>query len=117
MDPWWTVQQAGWIGGSLGATLGLLGGAFGMTAGFLAPKGKGKVAVLSLIGVILGLGVLSLVAGIVALIASQPYHVYYPLLLIGGIGSIVAGVNLPVILARYRQAEARRLDAAELRRT
>lgn len=62
------------------------------------------------------IGVMSLAAGIVALVVRQPYHVWYPLVLGGVILSVVPGCLLPVIRMRYRQAEARRMQAEELRR-
>ena len=117
MDPWWTDQAAGWIGGGLGGLIGLLGAGFGVAAGLLAPRGKGRPIVKALGVAMLALGGASLITGVVALFAAQPYHVYYPLLLIGFIGVLVAGINLPIVLVRYRQAEARRLGAEELRRT
>jgi hypothetical protein len=49
------------------------------------------------------------------LINDQPYHVWYPLVLIGGILTLVMGPLLPVVRLRYRQAEQRKLDAAGLR--
>lgn len=117
MDPWWTAQQAGWFGAIGGSTLGILGGILGTLGGFCAPRGKCKGLVFSLIGIMLSLGAVSLVAGIVAVIAGQPYHVFYPLLLLGGITTFVVGALLPVFMARYRQADMRRLEAEELRRS
>ncbi len=114
---WWTPQEAGWIGGGLGGVIGVLGAGLGVAAGLLVNKGKGKPLILALLALMLAVGVASLLAGLIALTARQPYHVSYPLLLIGGISTLVAGINAPVILARYRQADARRLDAEQLRRS
>ena len=50
-----------------------------------------------------------------AMIAKQPYHVWYPLLLGGGIGTIVLGSLIPVVRMRYKQAERRKLDAEGIR--
>jgi hypothetical protein len=47
----------------------------------------------------------------------QPYHVWYPLALAGFILTFVCGGLLPVLLLRYRQAEARRMQAQDLRRS
>jgi hypothetical protein len=117
MDPWWTAQQAGLFGAIGGSAIGVLGALLGTVGGIGAPRGKCKGPVFSLIGIALGLGALSLVAGVVAVIAGQPYHVFYPLLLGGGITSVVFGAALPVFQARYRQADMRRLDAESLRRS
>ncbi|MEZ6235810.1 MAG: hypothetical protein R3B68_16625 [Phycisphaerales bacterium] len=113
---WWTQQAAGWIGGGVGAGIGLLGGLIGVLGGLCVPKGKAKPLVLALFAIMIGAGAISLIAGVVALIDSQPYHVFYPLLLIGLIACGVGGGNLPFVLKAYRQAEARRMDAEELRR-
>jgi uncharacterized membrane-anchored protein len=62
------------------------------------------------------LGITCLIAGLVAVFAHQPYHVFYPLLLIGAILTFVMGGLLPMVLIRYRQAEARKMDANLLRK-
>lgn len=116
MEPWWTNQAAGWVGGGLGGVIGLLGAALGVVAGRGAATGRGRPAVMVILAIMLGLGGFCLVAGIVALILGQPYHVWYPTALIGAISTLVSGVNAPIILKRYKQAEARRLDAQEIRR-
>ena len=116
MDPWWTAQQAGWIGGALGSLVGLLGAGLGVSVGLLLPKGRGKALVFGLGLAGLGVGVLALVAGAAALLMGQPYHVWYPMVLCGVIATLVIGINLPVLMNRYKQAEARRLDAEQLRR-
>jgi hypothetical protein len=88
----------------------------GVTAGLLARRGKGKAVVMALLAIIIGIGLLCLGAGIVAAIQGQPYAVYYPLLLIGFISVVVGGVNAPALARVYRQAEARRVGAEEVRR-
>jgi len=55
-----------------------------------------------------------LVAGLVALGLGQPYAVYYPLLLFGGILTVVCGGLLPVIRRRYAEIELRRMTAMDL---
>ena len=117
MDPWWTAQQAGWFGAIGGSALCVLGGILGTLGGICAPRGKCKGLVFSLIGITLSLGVVSLLAGIVAVVAGQPYQVFYPPLALGGITTFVLGASLPVFMARYRQADMRRLEAEELRRS
>jgi hypothetical protein len=48
----------------------------------------------------------------------QPYAVWYPLVLVGGLSSLLIGTLWPtVIRTAYRQAEIRRLEAEELRRS
>lgn len=116
MNEWWTMQDGTWYGAFGGAALGVIGGCYGGLAGWLAPRGIGKRFFLTLHAGLVVLGVIGLVAGVVALSTSQPYHVWYPLVLGGGISTIVMGPLFPVILMRYRQADHRRLGAEELRR-
>jgi hypothetical protein len=116
MQPWWTPADAGMIGGVIGVVVGLLGAAVGTLAGIFAPRGQLRQVVLGLhAGAIVAGGCL-LVAGITAATLGQPYAVWYPLVLGGGIASVVMGSLLPVVLARYRQADARRLAAEQFRR-
>jgi len=113
-DAWWTGETAGWIGAIGGTTIGLVGAAIGCM-GVLVHRGKAKRIVLGLMCsmVIVCLGILAL--GIVALTLGQPYAVWYPCLLLGLIGSFVPGCLVPVILAQYRHAERRQLEASSLR--
>lgn len=113
---WWSQQMAGLIGGLGGGGFGALGGILGAAAGILAPRGRGKPVIVGAMTSIVVIGVAALVSGIVAVTGGQPYHVWYPLVLIGGILTVVVGSLIPVVMLRYRQAEARRLDAEELRR-
>ncbi len=116
MTPWWTLETGTLIGAFGGGGLGALGGLYGAVAGWLAPRGIGKGVLLPIhLGFIL-LGAVALVGGIAAVIGGQPYHVFYPLLLIGVLMTCVMGGLFPVIRMRYRHAEARRMGAAELRR-
>lgn len=116
MTEWWSPPQAGVVGGVIGSVLGVLGAAMGTLAGILAPRGKGRKAVLGLIlaGFVAGGGVLA--AGIAAVGMKQRYHVWYPLVLAGGLAMLVMGMVYPGVRARYRQAERRRLEAEEFRR-
>lgn len=117
MTDWFTPQQANLLGAVAGGVIGVLGGGVtGPVIGYFAPRGRAKGLVLGLLGFWLGLGVLLLVAGAAAAITGQPRHVVYPLALIGGIATVVMGGLLPVTIARYRQAERRRLEAEQLRR-
>ncbi|MCK4873169.1 MAG: hypothetical protein KAS72_10625 [Phycisphaerales bacterium] len=55
-------------------------------------------------------------AGVAAATGGQPYGVYYPLLLCGGLLVLLLGCLTPVLIVRYAQADQRRLDAEEFRR-
>ena len=100
-----------WLPGTL---LGCIGGTLGGLAGWLAPQGKCKGLILgSLWTVLIACGVM-LVLGVIAFATGQPYGVWYGLGLAGLIGVLVLGINLPVLIRRYRQAEARRMQAQDL---
>jgi hypothetical protein len=71
---WWSERQAGAWGGLLGGALGILGG----LVGGLASKRKGRTWVMFTLHSMIGLGVLGLIAGGIAVLRSQPYHVYFP---------------------------------------
>jgi MFS family permease len=116
MIEWWTQHEAALFGAISGSAVGGVGGLYGALVGVLAPKGIGRRVLIPIhVGiVILGFG--GLVAGVVAACTNQPYHVYYPLLLIGGIVTFVMGGLLPVVIIRYRQAESRKVDAELLRK-
>ncbi len=117
MTPWWTDPQAGLVGGIAGSVLGLLGGVWGTLVGFGAPRGRFKPFVFGLSMFLIGTGVLCLIAGVVAVIMGQPFFVYYPLGLIGLISTATIGGQLPMVRRRYQEADNRRLDAEEFRRS
>ncbi len=114
---WWSQSFGVHLGAYGGAGLGVLGGALGAAMGVLAPKGKGKTFILSTMGLLIATSVVLLLTGIIALIIGQPYHVWYGPMLIGFIGSVVLGSLFPVVVIRYRQAEARKMDAEAFKRS
>ncbi len=113
-SPWFT--NYGLAGAILGGGAGILGGVYGSLLGVCGPRGWAKTVVLGLnwVAVLLGLGLLG--AGLVALGTGQPYGVWYPMTLSGGILCVVMGCLLPVARMVYRQADQRRLQAEEFRR-
>jgi len=108
--PWFPEQYA-WI---FGASIGVMGGVVGTLGGCLAPFGKAKMLVFGLYWVALIASIVSLIAGITALVSGQPYGVWYGLTLAGFIGSLVFGINYFVLVNAYRQAEARKMAAQNL---
>ena len=106
---WWTDRQAGLIGGIAGSVVGVLGGVVGTLAGL----GKAKRATLGLVASLTIFGVVCLLAGVVAVVLSQPWTVYYPLLLIGLISTLVFGLNFPMIRRSYAQRELRKMEAMD----
>lgn len=114
---WWSQSFGTYLGAFGGAGIGIIGGTLGAAMGFLAPKGKCKTLVLSTMGLVIAASAVLLVTGIIALIIGQPRHVWYGPMLIGFIGTIVLGSLFPMVLMRYRQAEARRMDAETFKRS
>lgn len=117
MIEWWNAQDGNLYGAIGGAALGVLGGCLGAAAGVLAPRGKQRGLVMGSMAALVIAGMVVLVIGLVALMQKQPYHVWYPLVLCGGLLTLVLGPLTPVINLRYRQAEARRMDAEGIRRS
>lgn len=116
MHPWWTDQQAGLIGAIGGSAIGLFGGIYGTVAGICGPRGKCKTLVFAMtyVAIVVGWSLVGL--GIIALTQHQPYAVWYPLLLGGGMDGVLFTAFFFMVKARYREAENRRLDAEQLRR-
>ena len=99
-----------WFGARAGILIGAIGGTviglWGALIGVLAARGRAKGFVLMSAGVLFVVGVGSLVAGVTALLTQQPYAVYYPLLLVGGI--------LAVAMFALRRSLPQRYEALEL---
>lgn len=114
VTPWF--DNPGMVGGIAGAGIGTLCGIYGAVVGICAPKGKAKALVFTMHFCSLFLGVLLLIGGITALVSGQPYRVWYPLILLGAILTLLMALFTPMVFARYRQAEHRQLHAEEFRR-
>lgn len=107
---WWTARQAGLIGGILGLILGCCGAAIGV----LAARRRATRLVIGLLWGLTAAGLAAVGAGLVAAFTAQPWEVFYPLLLAGGIASIVAGTLLPVARRRLAAIELARMRAQDL---
>ena len=117
-QPWFDPIRFGALyGGIGGGVLGTLGGVLGAAAGTLAPKGKGRSFVLGAFTLLIYIGVGHLLIGAYALYTRQPYGIWYPLLLIGGLLTILFSALRPAVRKRYEEAEARKMDAAAFRRS
>ena len=115
---WFDSGTSGLLGGLIGAGIGVIvGGIGGPLAGTLAPQGKAKTLVVGFFVTSLVLGVMLAVVGIVALVMGQPYHVWFVFVMPGALTATITGALLPVVLNRYAQADQRRLEAEELRRS
>lgn len=106
---WWTDPQGGWVGGIAGSAVGLLGALVGTLAGL--GVARRLTLTFATLGVLVGL--VCLAVGVVALVLGQPYHVWYPPLLVGAISAFAFGLNLPGLKKRYDQLELRKMTALD----
>ncbi len=111
-DPnaWWGERQGGLVGGILGGSLGVAGALVGLLSGL----GRGRRAVMALLGTMIIMGVMLLITGLFAVIMGQGWAVYYPLLLCGVICSAVAGGMMPGIRRKYEELEMRKVGAMDV---
>jgi hypothetical protein len=109
---WWSDRNGGLIGGVAGSVLGLTGAILGVFIG----RRKHRSLVLAGTAVLTVGGLVVLTAGLWALASSQPYAVWYPLLLGGGLSMIVFGGTRRLARHAYTDAELRRMRAADLSR-
>lgn len=98
METWWPVEQTGYwsgiVGGGIGSLLGIGGAVVGA---ILVPRAMGRRWVVSGMVVIAVAGIVSMIAGGLAIADDQPYGIYYPLLLMGCVLYLVSiGMLLPV---------------------
>ena len=106
---WWSSRDAGILGGIAGLVIGTLG----TVLGWLGSAGRAKAFVLNTLKAVAWVGVAVFVLGAFAFVRSQPYEVYYPLLLLGGIAATV-GFFLPrSVSKRYADLELRRMQALD----
>jgi hypothetical protein len=108
---WWSNRQAGWIGGIGGSVLGLLG----VVIGWLGGRSKGSGVVLPLTAALAVIGGVLFLVGVAALALAQPYEVWYPLLLAGGILAAVTSTSYFKLRGRYRDIELRRIQSFDSR--
>jgi hypothetical protein len=108
-QPWWSGWKAGMVGGIAGSVIGIFGGIIGT----MCSLGRGRRFVLACMKILIALGALSLIAGLVALAKSQPYAVYYPLLLCGGILVLLLGFNYRTVRRRFEEIELRKMDSID----
>ena len=108
---WWDGRTAGLVGGLAGSVIGCLGGLIGTLAGL------GKARRIAIVGLktMLAFGLVCLVLGVVALVRSQPYEVFYPLLLLGLVCATLPLFLIGTVRRRYEELELRRMRAQDAR--
>ncbi len=108
---WYDPAMYGWIPGTVyGTTLGIIGG----ISGTCASSGKAKSLVFSLLYSYVAIAVLLLITGGIALVCSQPYGIWYGLLLPGFLGVIIIPAIIPNVRTRYKFAENRKMESIDL---
>ena len=107
---WWSPRTAGLVGGIAGSLIGCMGAVIGL----LAQKGRGRSLALTFVKGMMAVGAVSLAFGVVAVLRSQPYEVFYPLLLMGALCSFLPLLLLPVIRRRYEDLELRKMTAQDV---
>ena len=107
---WWSERQAGLAGGLLGLILGGLGAA----GGWLAARGRSLHLAIRLLVALGAAGALALLLGLLAVFTAQPWAVFYPLLLGGGISTALAALLTPLLRRRRTEAELQRMRARDL---
>lgn len=116
VDPWFDPVRFGAyygaiVGGGGGSLIGMMGGVIG----YCASKGRARRAIVGFMYSVVLLGVAQLAFGAYAWSQGQPYGIWYPPLMSGVVFAAVMGGLIPVILARYREADGRRIEAAAIR--
>jgi hypothetical protein len=104
---WWSDRAGGLIGGIAGSLLGVLGGTLGLLVS--RRRARGLVVGTTIAFGVLGAGLV--LTGAVAVAVSQPYAVWYPLLLMGGLLMVMSFVLRAVARRAYTDAELRRMRA------
>ncbi|MAG58281.1 MAG: hypothetical protein CMJ83_18495 [Planctomycetes bacterium] len=116
-EPWFSDPDrfGAMFGGFAGAGVGVLGGLIGTLAGVFAPRGKARGLVMGTMVFAASLGAMMLATGIVAVSTGQPYAIWYPFVLMGGVLTVVTTSLIPVVRRAYKGAEDRQLEAEGLR--
>jgi hypothetical protein len=106
---WWSNQTGGWIGGGLGTAIGMMMA----LATVFSRRGVSRKPIMVILFVIFALGVICMAAGIVAVIETQPFPVYYPLLLIGLMTMVATPIVYVGARRLLRQFELRKIQAMD----
>jgi hypothetical protein len=107
----WTLDRAsGLWGGLAGGFVGVVGALIGV----LTSLGRARRLVAAATKVLIAGGTVAFAAGVVALSQSQPYAVYYPLLLVGFLSAVIPLGLRSSIHKRYEELELRRMRAHDV---
>ena len=106
---WWSART----GTLLGAMMGSLVGVVGALIGVLGGRGRARSLVIGLLVGMITVGACLALVGVAAALSSQPRHVWYPLLVIGGASGLIGLVILPAMRRRFAADELRRIEAMD----
>lgn len=109
-EPWFNPSLYAWLPGT---AMGVAAGCWGALAGTLGPRGQGRGLVLGAAIALIAVAAALFLAGVAALIAGQPYGVWYGLGFPGLLCLILLPTLLPKILRQFQHAEDRRLHAQD----
>jgi hypothetical protein len=116
MEPWLDPIRFGlWYGGLGGGLLGLSAAVLGAATAVLAPKGKCQNFILGAFTFMQWVGLVHLAIGLYAIYERQPYGIWYPLVLIGGLFTFLFSLLRPIVRKRYEEVEQRQISAGTLR--
>ncbi len=110
-NAWWSDRGAGLIGAIGGGVIGCLGSLLA----WLASKGKARAFVLGTLKILIGMGAAAGIAGVIALLTSQPYAVWLLLLLFGVLLVAILLLRLRQYQRQYRNVELRRMASVDAR--
>jgi hypothetical protein len=116
MEPWLDPIRFGiWYGGLGGGLLGLLAVILGAVTAVLAPRGKSRSFIMGAFTFMKWVGVVNLVIGLYAVYEQQPYGIWYPLVLIGFLFTLLFSLLRPIVRKRYEEVEKQPMSAGTLR--
>ena len=106
---WWSERAGILVGTMLGSFLGVVGAIIGVLGG----RGRARRLVLTLLVGVIVVGASLVLVGAAALASSQPRHVWYPFLALGGAAALIGLVLLPAMRRRFAADELRRIEALD----
>jgi hypothetical protein len=107
-EPWFDPNHWAWLPGTL---LGCLGGIWGSLIGTLVPRGKGRPVTFGFGLLLAGLATAFSIAGLIGLMANQPFGVWFFLLVPALPLDMLFLVGLYFLPRMYRIVEERRMGA------